>query len=192
MLEHNHKSKIRDQKMGTKEQQHWSWISSSGLTSAIFVCFILFTSIPSATPTSLSVEIMEPRLTTGRSLLQAQKGCPVNFENLNYTIITSKCKGPKYPAKLCCDAFKGFACPYADQLNDQTNNCATTMFSYINLYGKYPPGLFANECRDSKRGLECTDAQSKAQISSATPSSSLFSLFSLSIATLLPILLLLV
>ncbi|GAY37709.1 hypothetical protein CUMW_031130 [Citrus unshiu] len=29
------------------------------------------------------------------------------------------------------------------------------MFSYINLYGKYPPGLFASECLKGKRGLEC-------------------------------------
>ena len=81
--------------------------------------------------------------------------CPVNFEFLNYTIITSKCKGPKYPSDLCCGAFKEFACPYADVLNDLTNECASTMFSYINLYGKYPPGLFASECREGKLGLAC-------------------------------------
>ncbi|KAJ4826773.1 hypothetical protein Tsubulata_001967 [Turnera subulata] len=81
--------------------------------------------------------------------------CPVNFEFLNYTIITSKCKGPQYPPSLCCGSFKEFACPYADVLNDLTNDCASTMFSYINLYGKYPPGLFASECREGKNGLEC-------------------------------------
>jgi hypothetical protein len=81
--------------------------------------------------------------------------CPVNFEFLNYTIITSKCKGPQYPALACCAAFTEFACPYADDLNDSTNDCASTMFSYINLYGKYPPGLFARECRGGKQGLEC-------------------------------------
>ncbi|KAH0859693.1 hypothetical protein HID58_087954 [Brassica napus] len=80
--------------------------------------------------------------------------CPVNFEFMNYTIITSQCKGPKYPPKKCCSAFKEFACPYADQLNDLRNDCATTMFSYINLYGKYPPGLFANSCQE-KGGLKC-------------------------------------
>lgn len=82
-------------------------------------------------------------------------GCSVNFEFLNYTIITSRCKGPTYPPDACCGAFKEFACPYADVLNDLTNDCATTMFSYINLYGKYPPGLFAAECREGKLGLEC-------------------------------------
>jgi hypothetical protein len=88
-------------------------------------------------------------------------GCSVNFEFLNYTIITSKCKGPQYAAALCCSAFKEFACPYADQLNDGTNDCASTMFSYINLYGKYPPGLFASECKEGKEGLECTESISQ-------------------------------
>lgn len=82
-------------------------------------------------------------------------GCSVNFEFMNYTIITSQCKGPQYLPKLCCQAFKDFACPYADELNDPSNDCATTMFSYINLYGKYPPGLFASECREGKDGLAC-------------------------------------
>ncbi|KAL0443210.1 UNVERIFIED_CONTAM: GPI-anchored protein LLG1 [Sesamum latifolium] len=81
--------------------------------------------------------------------------CPVNFEFQNYTIITSRCKGPQYPPNLCCSALKDFACPFADEINDLTNDCASTMFSYINLYGKYPPGLFASECRDGKFGLEC-------------------------------------
>ncbi|KAB1994953.1 hypothetical protein ES319_D13G130000v1 [Gossypium barbadense] len=81
--------------------------------------------------------------------------CPIEFEFLNYTIITSECKGPKYPANRCCAAFKKFACPYAKQINDLTTDCASTMFSYINLYGKYPPGLFAAECREGKRGLKC-------------------------------------
>ncbi|CAL1365724.1 unnamed protein product [Linum trigynum] len=74
---------------------------------------------------------------------------------MNYTIITSQCKGPSYPPKECCSAFKDFACPYSDVINDLTNDCASTMFSYINLYGKYPPGLFASECREDKQGLSC-------------------------------------
>uniref|UniRef100_A0ACD5ZDX9 Uncharacterized protein n=1 Tax=Avena sativa TaxID=4498 RepID=A0ACD5ZDX9_AVESA len=92
---------------------------------------------------------------TGRSLLQAKKSCPMNFEFQNYTIITSQCKGPKFPAKNCCDAFKEFACPFSTYINDEGNDCASTMFSYINLYGKYPPGLFAHECREGKLGLSC-------------------------------------
>ncbi|KAK5771978.1 hypothetical protein PVK06_048234 [Gossypium arboreum] len=41
------------------------------------------------------------------------------------------------------------------QINDFRTDCASTMFSYINLYGKYPPGLFAAECREGKQGLKC-------------------------------------
>ncbi|KAG9146788.1 hypothetical protein Leryth_005111 [Lithospermum erythrorhizon] len=106
-------------------------------------------------PTFLSDGILGSQHATGRSLLQERKACPVNFEFLNYTIITSKCKGPQYQAKLCCPAFQEFACPYAEHMNELSNNCASTMFSYINLYGKYPPGLFANECKRDKQGLEC-------------------------------------
>lgn len=81
--------------------------------------------------------------------------CPVSFEFLNYTIITSQCKGPNYPPQQCCAAFKEFACPYADELNDLTNDCASIMFSYINIYGHYPPGLFASECKEGPEGLAC-------------------------------------
>lgn len=81
--------------------------------------------------------------------------CSVNFEFMNYTVITSQCKGPKYPAKECCSSFKEFACPYAEQINDLSSDCANTMFSYINIYGSYPPGIFSNECQEGKKGLEC-------------------------------------
>ncbi|KAM7499064.1 hypothetical protein LguiA_023478 [Lonicera macranthoides] len=91
----------------------------------------------------------------GRNLLQTKKACTINFEFQNYTIITSQCRGPQYPAQSCCAAFKQFACPFADELNDLTNDCASTMFSYINLHGRYPPGLFASECREGQNGLEC-------------------------------------
>lgn len=117
--------------------------------------FLLFILMGLSSATFISDGIFESHAFTGRNLLQAKKACPVNFEFLNYTIITSKCKGPQFPPDKCCSAFKEFACPYADQINDLTTDCATTMFSYINLYGKYPPGLFASECQEGKRGLEC-------------------------------------
>ncbi|KAL7217660.1 hypothetical protein ACSBR2_010993 [Camellia fascicularis] len=79
--------------------------------------------------------------------------CPVNLEFLNYTIITSQCKGPQYTANSCCPAFKEFACPYVDVLNDLSNNCAETTFSYINLKGNNSAGLFASLCQDGKQGL---------------------------------------
>ncbi|XP_023525702.1 GPI-anchored protein LLG1-like isoform X4 [Cucurbita pepo subsp. pepo] len=81
--------------------------------------------------------------------------CPVSFEFLNYTIITSKCKGPLYSPKLCCSALTELSCPYVDVMNDMTTLCASTMFSYINLHGKYPPGLFSSICREGDQGLAC-------------------------------------
>ncbi|KAL4618350.1 hypothetical protein ACB092_06G003900 [Castanea dentata] len=125
--------------------------------SAILLSYLLMgLPVSSSSPsTFISDVVFESQSFTGRNLLQAKKACPVNFEFLNYTIITSKCKGPNYPAALCCGSFKEFACPYAEVINDLTNDCATTMFSYINLYGNYPPGLFANECKEGKEGLAC-------------------------------------
>lgn len=84
------------------------------------------------------------------------------MEAQNYTILTSKCKGPKYPPSICCEALLEFCCGFVDELNDMTNNCAETMFSYINLYGQYPPGLFANQCKEGQEGLSC-DKALKAQ-----------------------------
>ncbi|OEL37359.1 GPI-anchored protein LORELEI [Dichanthelium oligosanthes] len=101
--------------------------------------------------------------TTGRRLLQAKKDCPVSFEGANYTIITSRCKGPLYQPTLCCNALKDFACPYSTYINDVTTNCAATMFSYINLYGKYPPGLFANTCHEGDKGLSCPEDTPQVQ-----------------------------
>ncbi|MFS7948252.1 putative GPI-anchored protein LORELEI [Helianthus anomalus] len=108
-----------------------------------------------SSPVSLSDGVFNSDVSIGRNLLQAKKPCPVNFEFMNYTIITSRCKGPRYPADICCQAFKDFACPYSDDLNDLSNECSSTMFSYINLYGNYPPGLFSSLCRDDKVGLIC-------------------------------------
>lgn len=134
-----------------------------------FIAFFLLISLASSS--FISDGVFESPRSTGRSLLQAQKNCAINFENQNYTIITSQCKGPKYPAELCCKAFTQFACPFADELNELTNNCASTMFSYINLYGKYPPGLFANECKGDKKGLAC-DGEAANSVSKASKSNS--------------------
>ena len=104
--------------------------------------------------------------------------CNVSFENLDYSVLTDKCKGPQYPAKSCCDAFKEFACPFSDAINDLETDCASTMFSYINLYGKYPPGLFANECREDKNGLDCQNVEQskKSGVQIAATQSSLLTL----------------
>lgn len=87
---------------------------------------------------------------------------------MNYTSITNRCQGPRYPADQCCGAFKDFACPYAAELNNLTNDCASIMFSYINLYGKYPPGLFANECQEVKEGMECSHSVPQSQNDSSS------------------------
>ncbi|GLT54105.1 hypothetical protein SLA2020_273330 [Shorea laevis] len=91
--------------------------------------------------------------------------CSVEFEFKNYTIITSRCKGPKFPPVACCNSFKDFACPYADAINDMTTDCAITMFNYINLHGHYPPGLFANMCREGMLGLDCTNVDQATMMS---------------------------
>ncbi|KAF7040325.1 hypothetical protein CFC21_050234 [Triticum aestivum] len=92
---------------------------------------------------------------TGRSLLQTKRDCPIDFEYQNYTIITSRCKGPQSPPTECCDAFKKFACPFAVYINNQSTNCADTMLTYINGRGSYPAGMFAAECLKGKQGVSC-------------------------------------
>ncbi|KAL3508308.1 hypothetical protein ACH5RR_027709 [Cinchona calisaya] len=123
------------------------------ICGVFMICLSLVSS--NSASTSISDGIFEDHIATGRNLLQAKQNCPINFEFQNYNIITSKCKGPQYLPSLCCPAFKEFACPFVEALNDLTNDCATTMFSYINLNGKYPPGLFASECTEGKEGLAC-------------------------------------
>ncbi|ESQ42821.1 hypothetical protein EUTSA_v10014845mg [Eutrema salsugineum] len=140
--------------------------------------FLLLTILSSFSSSSfISDDVFESQtLAIGRNLLQTKKACPVNFEFMNYTIIKNQCKGPKFPPKECCAAFKDFACPYTEELNDLSNDCATTMFSYINLYGKYPPGLFANQCKEGKEGLECPatppESAADANANAATTASS--------------------
>jgi hypothetical protein len=87
----------------------------------------------------------------------------VNFKDQNYTILTSKCTAPEYDAGLCCGSFKEFACPFAKEINDINNNdCATIMFSYIQLNGKYPVGMFYEKCKEGKLGLECPKSSASA------------------------------
>ncbi|KAL1801787.1 hypothetical protein DCAR_0933257 [Daucus carota subsp. sativus] len=144
-----------------------------------------------ASSTTLSNNIFESQVLPGRSLLQQKAACDIDFENQNYTIITSQCKGPNYQAKPCCGAFKELACPFSDKLNDMKNDCATTLFSYINLYGKYPPGLFANLCHDDKEGLDCNEVmeakqkQQKASSASAAEKSTVLMISAASFLVLL-------
>ncbi|KAL9379988.1 hypothetical protein Peur_028470 [Populus x canadensis] len=122
------------------------------------ICFFFLAGL--ATSSSfISYDALDVHGGPGRTLLQMKKACNISFENLDYSVLTDKCKGPQYPAKPCCDAFKEFACPFSDAINDLESDCASTMFSFINLYGKYPPGLFANECREDKNGLDCQNVE---------------------------------
>ncbi|VFQ91725.1 unnamed protein product [Cuscuta campestris] len=90
-----------------------------------------------------------------RRLLQSKKNCPVDMEIQNYTAITGQCKGPNYSVQQCCGAFLTVACPLSEYLNDLTTDCASNMFSYINLLGNYPPGLISNLCKGDRVGLPC-------------------------------------
>jgi hypothetical protein len=67
--------------------------------------------------------------------------CSVDFESKNYTILTSRCTGPRFPPLACCNVLKDFACTYADAINDMTADCTAIMFSYMDLYGGYPSKL---------------------------------------------------
>ncbi|KAL8148797.1 GPI-anchored protein LLG1-like [Apium graveolens] len=127
------------------------------LCSSIFKILLFSLSILADISVSsfVSGDISESHSLVGRSLLQAKKACPVDFEFQNYTIITSQCKGPEYPTGPCCKSFKEFACPFSDELNDLSNICAETMFSYINRKGNYT-GVFSNKCVEGKDGLDCS------------------------------------
>ncbi|GMH05885.1 hypothetical protein Nepgr_007725 [Nepenthes gracilis] len=142
------------------------WRSSASMAAAAMLLIFLNLSLS----TSSSGDILDSQVSVGRKLLQAKQSCPLNFEFANYTIIISQCKGPLYPASVCCAAFKEFACPYVDEIDNEKNDCAATMFSYINLYGKYPPGLFAMECKEGKQGLACpaTSAPSSSRFINCT------------------------
>ncbi|KAJ0236298.1 hypothetical protein HA466_0256260 [Hirschfeldia incana] len=90
-------------------------------------------------------------------LLQTEKvRCPVDFQNLNYTIISRRCKGPNYPSKKCCPAFKKLACPYSQYLNDESTDCLALLLSDIKVYGGYyPVGLFENTCLQGRQHIDC-------------------------------------
>ncbi|KAM7492251.1 hypothetical protein LguiA_035172 [Lonicera macranthoides] len=124
--------------------------------------------------TSVSGDVFgESQWATGRTLLQQKSDCPINFETLNYTEVTSNCKGPNYKAEPCCKGFKLLACPYSAEITDMKSNCAKTMFSYINLYGKYPPGLFSSMCVEQKEGLDCDQTYKELDARKSTNSGAL-------------------
>ncbi|KAI3465756.1 hypothetical protein Pfo_022419 [Paulownia fortunei] len=128
-----------------------------GSKPSLLHLFLFFLVVGLASSSYISNEVLEPHGSIGRSLLQQKSTCSVDFENMNYTVITSQCKGPNYSPERCCTPLKELLCPIKDQVNDLKSNCADTFFSYVNLYGKYPPGLFAALCREGEQGLDCKD-----------------------------------
>ncbi|GMI74816.1 LORELEI-LIKE-GPI ANCHORED PROTEIN 3 [Hibiscus trionum] len=143
-------------------------LNSLNLTFFFLLFFFLLSGFAFSTHI-ISNAALEARETIGRSLLQARTECDEDFQQKNYTIITSRCKGPKYPRDSCCNALSDFACPFVEKINNESTNCASTMFSYINLYGKYPPGLFANLCTKDKEGLLCPEAPDSGAMPFAQP-----------------------
>ncbi|QHN77793.1 uncharacterized protein LOC107619229 isoform X2 [Arachis ipaensis] len=83
-------------------------------------------------------------ITSSKKTKKKREGCFVNFEFANHTIITSKCKGPNYPPKECYGAFKEFACPYADVLNDLQNDIYLRIQERTGLI----PGVDEHELQD--------------------------------------------
>ncbi|KAG8498311.1 hypothetical protein CXB51_006869 [Gossypium anomalum] len=153
-------------------------LNSLNLSFWFLVCFFRFASASSTYvscnhffPFSFPMYFMKLLGVTSFRL----QTCDEDFTKKNYTIITSSCKGPEYPKNNCCRALKDFACPFSEKVNDLTNDCARTMFSYINLYGKYPPGLFAHLCHEGQKGLAC-DADPPASLATplSTPPAFLF------------------
>ncbi|XP_058113064.1 GPI-anchored protein LLG1-like [Magnolia sinica] len=123
----------------------------------LVIFFFLFIWMGLAYSTTFMSDVLFDSVgSTRRSLLQVKTPCPIDFEHMNYTVITSQCKAPDYVPELCCKAFKTFACPYADELSDVRNECATNMFSYINLHGNNNlSGVFSSYCREGKDGISC-------------------------------------
>ncbi|XP_073029903.1 GPI-anchored protein LLG1-like [Primulina eburnea] len=124
-----------------------------------FCIFFIVAGLAFASSSYISNEVVEPHGSMGRSLLQQKTTCSVDFEKMNYSVITSQCKGPNYTPERCCMPLKVLLCPVKDQVNDLKSNCADTFFSYVNLYGKYPPGLFASLCKEGEQGLDCQSVE---------------------------------
>ncbi|XP_073128671.1 GPI-anchored protein LLG1-like [Henckelia pumila] len=131
----------------------------SSKESLCFSIFFIVVGLSLASSSYISNDVVEPHVPLGRSLLQQKTTCSVDFEKMNYSVITSQCKGPNYTPERCCTPLKVLLCPVKDQVNDLKSNCADTFFSYVNIYGKYPPGLFASLCKEGEQGLDCQSVE---------------------------------
>ncbi|GMY20819.1 GPI-anchored protein LLG1-like [Fagus crenata] len=110
------------------------------------LCFFLFTffllsGFADSSSTFLSKGIFKSPKVTARAL--QKEDCSIDFEFMNYTIFTTNCTAPRYPAKQCCDALRVFACPFEEAINDLRTVCASNMCTYINLMGNTRQGCLA-------------------------------------------------
>uniref|UniRef100_A0A0E0LAU4 GPI-anchored protein LLG1-like domain-containing protein n=1 Tax=Oryza punctata TaxID=4537 RepID=A0A0E0LAU4_ORYPU len=127
-----------------EEEKSYALVSLSQAMADLNFVFLFFLLLSPPILSDGVLQMMGGSMNRRRSLLQA-KDCPVSFENQNYTTITSKCKSP-WPADLCCPALNEFACNFSQYINDESNNCAELMLTYLSAAGNYPAGLFSNEC----------------------------------------------
>uniref|UniRef100_A0A0E0KSE1 GPI-anchored protein LLG1-like domain-containing protein n=1 Tax=Oryza punctata TaxID=4537 RepID=A0A0E0KSE1_ORYPU len=81
--------------------------------------------------------------------------CPVRFDKMKGPAIEVGKKCKTTGVKVCCDAFKAFACPHSKLLNDLSNGCADDMFYFIQTYGQLPPGTIFKKCLEGPHGLKC-------------------------------------
>uniref|UniRef100_K3YDH5 GPI-anchored protein LLG1-like domain-containing protein n=1 Tax=Setaria italica TaxID=4555 RepID=K3YDH5_SETIT len=86
-----------------------------------------------------------------RKLTSGAADSPVRFEHARgIGSVIRSCRG------RCCGAFKAFACPYSDLLNDNAENgCASDMFFEINVRGRLHPSLFSQLCVEGPLALQC-------------------------------------
>nr|GME08436.1 GPI-anchored protein LLG2-like [Ipomoea batatas] len=119
-----------------------------------FVLLLFFLLLGIATPSFIDYDRLETSVVKGRSLLP-NNGCPFDVKNINYTIVTSQCDRSQPSAKPCCTSLKKLTCKYRDELNQNTDTCATQLFHNLHLKGNYPVGLFNYLCKEGKYGLDC-------------------------------------
>ncbi|XP_039020203.1 GPI-anchored protein LLG3-like [Hibiscus syriacus] len=128
--------------------------NSINLSFFFLVFFFLITGFATSSTHILHRVLRESK---GHRVPKHSIPCQHDFQTMNYTIITSKCKGPDSPKRDCCNALLDFVCPIADIINDDKTDCAVLMFCSIRQHGDYPPSMFFNMCRNGTHALNCPE-----------------------------------
>nr|CAE01633.3 OSJNBa0029H02.16 [Oryza sativa Japonica Group] len=81
--------------------------------------------------------------------------CPVRFDKMKGPAIELGKKCKTTGVKVCCEAFKTFACPHNKLINDVNNGCADEMFYTIHTYGQLLPGTIFKKCLEGPHGMKC-------------------------------------